>query len=268
MPTSVPIPQDVIEGIIDHLHEDKASLKCCAAVSRCFRVESRLHLFSAIRLDSPLTTQQLFTLISQTPDIATLIRELFIDPDPNRCSTSWVAENVFLPTILKMLHRLKALSLRNPTILRWDLLSPEIQSALVDQFRSPTLDVVKFFQVHNLPISLITSFTHLKVLSLHFVGFHNGSGSNSSLISTLAFTRLEMLDLRLFGVTSVPRGYMPVAFFAQMQAVQLLSLWSCTQETLSLARAVIRSSSHSIKCVMWNVFRFPREIPPPSMLHF
>ncbi len=47
-------PQELIDNIIDHLHNDNISLLNCALVCRAWLSTSRLHLFAKIHLHIPL----------------------------------------------------------------------------------------------------------------------------------------------------------------------------------------------------------------------
>ena len=48
------LPQETIQAFIDHLHDDKASLKACSLVCKAWTDPPRLHLFATLTLKWPL----------------------------------------------------------------------------------------------------------------------------------------------------------------------------------------------------------------------
>lgn len=86
----MPIPQELIDLIIDFNHGDKQTLRACSLTSRAFVAPSQFHLFSRIKLilsDSPTreaipwnllghTFQKFHAMISVSPHIASLVTSL------------------------------------------------------------------------------------------------------------------------------------------------------------------------------------------------
>jgi hypothetical protein len=272
IPPSVPIPQDVIRGIINHLHHDidNPTLKCCVVVSRSFRTESRPQLFSTIRLESPFATKQLHTLLTQSPEITDFIRKLFICCDNRlRRASNWPENNPIFPFILKLVRRPQVVSLRNlyGSNKSWDRFSLEAQTAFIDIFRAPTLRAVELYRISGLPTSIMGSFQHLTTLSLSNVMFQVGGSLevvdfNSS--PQFSFSSLDVLEL---GIGTMIFQYTdpPTTIFAQMRSVQILSIWYSSEETWSLAKTVIRSSADSIRAIMWNCCEPKGLVGPQSM---
>ncbi|KAK7688092.1 hypothetical protein QCA50_008462 [Cerrena zonata] len=46
-----PLPPEIIDYVIDFLHEDKPDLRSCSLVARAFSASSQLHLFHSLRLE-------------------------------------------------------------------------------------------------------------------------------------------------------------------------------------------------------------------------
>jgi hypothetical protein len=248
---SIPFPQDVIDIVVDHLHDDVGTLKSCAAVCRSFLRPSQLHLFFTVRLGKSLSSKRLCDLINAKPTIAGFVRELFIDHDIDLgVGTAWFANDTrFLPNLLNAMHHLRLLSLRLPYILPWASLSIEMRSALVERFRSSSLEDIKLYQLVHIPISVMMHFAHVKRLTLYSVTFHDDSEDHSSFESALAFTRLEALDVRIMSGHNEHRNG---RLFSQIRSVRLLSIRACHRDTLAIAQQVIHSSGRSVTSLMWH----------------
>ena len=71
-----PIPQEVIDNIIDELRGDNTTLKQCTMVSRSFHLPCRGNIFCIVKLDADIEIIRLHHLLASTPRIAGDIREL------------------------------------------------------------------------------------------------------------------------------------------------------------------------------------------------
>jgi hypothetical protein len=105
MVLSIPIPQEIVDYIIDCLRKDPDALKTCAMVSHSLLPLSRKHLFCRISLDNSLLSQRLYHIISSNPDLALFIQEIHIVN--NNFLPVWFAVDESLPEILNMAHRLR-----------------------------------------------------------------------------------------------------------------------------------------------------------------
>ena len=117
------LPTELTDVIIDHLHNDKLSLRNCALVSNAWLNSSRYHLFYAIRVRGELPRRS-FTdfviFIGSTPRIRDHIRELTFringglasQPPAIRCVGPYI-----FASVLKSLPMLRAISLNN---ISWD----------------------------------------------------------------------------------------------------------------------------------------------------
>ena len=74
MPT---LPQETVEGIIDHLYDDVESLSACSQVARAWLPRSRYNLFDALYLDvDERNIEDFVQVVATTPTISTSIHEL------------------------------------------------------------------------------------------------------------------------------------------------------------------------------------------------
>ena len=161
-PTSSLLPQELVDHIIDHLHDDPLALSNCARVCRGWLPTSRLHFFAKIRLkatsahNGPAVPQQrckqLYAVLTQSPEIIYNIRELEIcegsphhhhDHHPEFSSTTWITTERTLTALFKMLTHLQRLDFSATSILYWKLLPPTFQSALWTLLSLPTLTYIR-----------------------------------------------------------------------------------------------------------------------------
>jgi len=173
------LPQELVDHIIDHLHDDPVTLNSCALVCHTWLPTSRLHIFSKISLKvTPAaghlapsdSCKRLHRLFTTSPSIICHVRELEVlegsllggqaPPQAvlgsNR-STTWVATECTFPHLLRMLTHLKRLEFgAQSTTLYWAMLPPSLQSAIHHVFSLRSLTYVRLKQ---------WSFTHFRDLA-------------------------------------------------------------------------------------------------------
>ena len=156
------LPQELVDHIIDHLHDDPAALSNCARVCQAWLPTSRLHFFAKISLkaasahNGPAVPQerckQLHAALSRSPEIIYNIRELEIcegsphhhhDHHPELSSTTWITTERTLTALFKMLTHLQRLDFSATSTLYWKLLPPTFQSALWTLLSLPTLTYIR-----------------------------------------------------------------------------------------------------------------------------
>ncbi|KAF8953992.1 hypothetical protein BDZ97DRAFT_1929115 [Flammula alnicola] len=154
------LPQELVDHIIDHLHDDPLTLKSCASVCHAWLPTSRLHLFAKICLkatsphNGPAVPQErckrLHALLVRSPEIIPNIRELEICegsplhhhyPDV-QSSTTWVTTERTLTALFKMLTHVKRFDFSATSTLYWTLLPPTFQTALCTLLSRPSLTYV------------------------------------------------------------------------------------------------------------------------------
>lgn len=70
------LSQELVDIIIDHLHDDHDTLRACALTCRSWAPTSQLHLFVSVKLDSAAKSARLLLVTSQAPVIASYVRDL------------------------------------------------------------------------------------------------------------------------------------------------------------------------------------------------
>ena len=111
------LPPELIEYIIDYLHDSPSALRACARVCRDWVAPSRFHLFYRREIIStrpvPLQIRRLLAFLGRSPHIAFYIREFVFSVYskwrmPN---SDWRQVNAALPYLLGMLTQLRKLVL-------------------------------------------------------------------------------------------------------------------------------------------------------------
>lgn len=139
------LPQELVDHIVDHLHDDPASLLACATVCRGWLPASRVHLFARIHLDIAHTVNarctRLCAVLDENADILPLVHELHIT---ELCAPNGPVTAVALPALLARLVHLRRVELvaKLPTA-RWDQLKPPLRRAIEAVFRLPSLTYVR-----------------------------------------------------------------------------------------------------------------------------
>jgi hypothetical protein len=241
MPYTTQIPEDIIDIIIDKLAYDTNTLKRCSTVSRSFFQPSRRNLFRSISLYDLRKTKRFHRLLTSTPEISLHIHELTV----TAFSDDRLVEDKDLVSVLGMVPRLRWLTFggSGPSYLDWEFLSNHLQSALVDIFHSPCLTSVNISRIFGLPLSILSTFTNVKKLTLFKVRFRA-----SSSVPAFALTRLEVLDLDI-SVDPEDLKYFNLTS-STFPNLRLLSIGPGFGE-VDLTRLIIASSAKSIEWVNW-----------------
>ena len=256
------IPEDIIEGVITHLHwhHDRDTLMSCAVVSHSFFPASRKKLFFSVHLDHPQKPQKLHDLLNIEPDIAPIIRELYVEDFHEEV---WCATNEYLPQLLMTMFRLELLSIAVPEsnpLTAWNHLSGDLQSAVEERLRSHILSEIRV-ETLDLPLSIIGQFTHLRKFVLNDADFYDDSPGQSSHVPTGTDPHLEALEVcRL----SEP---LPAAMSLLTGKLQHLYIGSSDPSTLAAMKDVIRSSGTTIRSIAWSYSSLCMTFVPTPVSH-
>ncbi|KAL1740472.1 hypothetical protein HDZ31DRAFT_6151, partial [Schizophyllum fasciatum] len=177
------LPQELVDGIVDQLHDDNASLRACCLASRQFLDGARLHLFHAVSL-SPIRggakrCAQLEDLLAKNTSLAGYIRHLRLVEDPSGIARAWLHLEISLPALLRRIADAKALSglyIHGPasSSIMWTILPHATRDALLDIVASPSLQTLRFESVKELPFVLLNSLgPSLSSLTLLQPTFHD-----------------------------------------------------------------------------------------------
>src|ERR1700722_13593440 len=128
------LPLELVDRIIDHLHDSPSDLRNCARVAKAFLPSSRLHLFYSISIDPYKILHRigpLNSIIQQSPQIALCIRELCVYG-----GSGWEKSGPELPTLLTSLTALRHLTIIH---VAWTRTSPEVRKAFRTVLALPSL---------------------------------------------------------------------------------------------------------------------------------
>ncbi|KAJ6588096.1 hypothetical protein B0H19DRAFT_1057349 [Mycena capillaripes] len=170
--TSNPLPQELMDMIIDNLHDDIPSLQACSLAARAFAASTRTYIFNKIEIKPPQdslssqnTCQKFHQLLTSSPHIAPLVDELCIvlvgtetsfeyDSDGQYLEdrhVTWIMADRTLSLVLPLLD-IKGISLvENAPVdwnsygefcMDWNTIHPQLKTALADVFSSPRLKSV------------------------------------------------------------------------------------------------------------------------------
>ena len=249
MPFSTEIPQDIIDIIIDELRGNNDALKSCATVSRSFLQPSRKNLFMFICLDSLEKIERLQNILTSIPDISCYIHQLTLSMEAMLSAETHgpltEASDRALTSILKMIPCPRSLSLGisplGRALVKWTVdFSDDLKSALTDLFQSPTLNSVEISRMTDLPLSILSVFTHVKRLRLALVMLA------PSVSPSWVLPQIEALDLTI----SVHSLHSPQISFS-FPNLRHITLGWYSQHTSEFLQQLIASAARSIQHVTW-----------------
>ncbi|KAJ6588074.1 hypothetical protein B0H19DRAFT_1366790 [Mycena capillaripes] len=205
------LPQELVDIIIDHLHNDIPSLKSCSLAAHSFLASARIHIFNKIEIKPPHSfsfrtpCQKFHQLLTSSPHITPLVDELCIvlvgsERSFERGSDGqyledrhvpWIMAEGTLSLILPLLD-LKRLSIVENApwnwsssgrfSMNWDNLRGQLKTTLADVFSSPRLQSVHLrgmtFESPYQLLSLFSDATSLTNMSLSRLYFTQSADLN------------------------------------------------------------------------------------------
>jgi hypothetical protein len=176
----IDIPPELIDNIIDCLHDDIDTLRKCSIICSSWVASSRYHIFGHITLDhhsnefGSLTSDchRLYEVLEDAPQIALYIKHLVIHNGNSR----GVNEERSLPLLLRALTCLETLDInpdqfvRSSVIWSGDLLNAIACAVSSDSFRELRVHASTFQHPVSV-LRMLRSCRALKVLHLTNIGF-------------------------------------------------------------------------------------------------
>ena len=172
--TNLNVPQELIDLLVDNIHDDRRSLIKASLICRSWALATRPHLFRRAAfhigfrpilhrydrndldvLPSFYRFRLLDEIIQDRPSIAYSIHDVMISSDTNHQALLWNQSEPSITQILSRLHRVKSLTLRD---IEWKCLSMQCRQSLVSIFSSPSLEHV---DLHAFNVELSIAFTLL-----------------------------------------------------------------------------------------------------------
>ncbi|RDB27750.1 hypothetical protein Hypma_003197 [Hypsizygus marmoreus] len=152
-------PQELIDNVIDHFHDDTPTLRLCSVVCRAWLPSCRAHLFHRVSLQPPKVqprayfdhgktsdVQRLYRIIQSSPDIADYIRDLVVCE--GMLGREWIIEEKTLPLLLRKLHNVQQFQLHRPSAhIMWRGLPWSLKDAIESVLASPSLLQLKLARI-------------------------------------------------------------------------------------------------------------------------
>lgn len=119
------LPQELVDWIVDHLHDDKPSLKACALVSKSWALSTYTHLFRSIHISGPNKLQEFASVLQPPPVFTSFIRKLrynegvIFGPPGRAIDTQSSESESTLHDVLRLLPSLRSLELWEVKISRY-----------------------------------------------------------------------------------------------------------------------------------------------------
>jgi len=221
----------LIEQIIDHLHDDKESLRTCSLVCKIWTPSARFHLFSDIRVDGPAAK----LMLESAPAVIPFIRNVHLDKQ------QW---DEIVPVLVGF-ESVRSLTL---TTLPTCCFSPQALSALFRNFSAAVnvrLDNVHFTTAGEL-IRFICAFPCLQKLAIDCTRLHSHDFAvDMPAPSTLRPSRyLRVLELHTVCMDAVLDWYLslPPADRPALQAVRLHCNTTNNSETIARLLLALENS--------------------------
>ncbi|RDB18967.1 hypothetical protein Hypma_014413 [Hypsizygus marmoreus] len=162
MQPSTGLPQELLDKIIDDLHDEPEALKHCALASNLLLRRSQSHLFFTIRVFHPKDSSRLLAVLKNKCHIYQHIRELVI------CKDERGSRDLDLIHVLRMLASLELLAIQGDYIKWHRLFTKETTDALIHLVRQPSVTTLRISGVLLVPFGFLAVHKHLSSLHLHF----------------------------------------------------------------------------------------------------
>ncbi|KAF7321089.1 Aldo-keto reductase [Mycena chlorophos] len=169
--SSPPLPQELINEIVECLENDVPTLRSCALAASCFLEPCQRKLFANLVLELALhpkpedhdaILERLLEAFTNSAYLATYVQEFTISY-LGRYKSSWMKS----PALALIIRKLTAVSAFKLDISRWEDLSPAVHSALAELIALPTLRSVSFMDLRFMSSESLTSlFVGMGVLDI------------------------------------------------------------------------------------------------------
>lgn len=270
MPNFQSLPPELVDHIIDHLHDDRLTLKACAKVCREWRYASQYHLFRerSITLKAIYTPKHalllsLSHLVVNVPNHLSNIRSLCLTPD------SWLGIGIlsypmYLTDLFVSLNLLPNLHTLELNRLRWSSLgynSEEPQPSLsVRKLVLRNTCIHRFRDLENL-IRGLRSLVHLELISVSANLIPEESDQTCD--TTTFMPHIE--TLKIHG-SSIVTGFFPYFHTALSTSLNSLDLgWITAHDLLFVLTSLPVDVCAAIKALRFGVEVSPLIFSPSEL---
>lgn len=107
---SIRFPPELVDRVIDYLHDHPHTLKSISLVCRAWSAASQLHLFHTVNLSSETRSGSFLKVLQSAPKLAGHVRELRVEQFRRRAGR-WIADSTTILELIPKLHGVKSLSI-------------------------------------------------------------------------------------------------------------------------------------------------------------
>jgi len=188
------LPQELVDMIIDQLHNDRDALSVCALVCRSWLPTARVHLFGSIALAKRTDFANLIGLLDGSPVLTGSVHTITIYGDLpfslGADTYEWLGE------AFKVMSRLEKVKKIRWWAVDWGVVECVLRGCPYTLPQVPELcaDGVRFASVENI-VSFFRTSTNVTSLSLHDIHVTDLEPSNMPSLFTHSRPRLRRLSL-------------------------------------------------------------------------
>jgi len=140
--------QELIDTIIDNLHDDRWTLRLCSRFCHSWLPRSQQHLFRHIVLLPPCRrynsrptdvpySKRLHKVLFASPRIADYIQEVKVYEGQGFREQDWISKDQTLPLVVRMLPKLKKIEFRR---LYWNTLAADLRQSIRFVLELPSME--------------------------------------------------------------------------------------------------------------------------------
>lgn len=262
---SIPIPLDIIGGIIEQLHDDPDTLKSIAFVSKSFRLFSQRQLFKKIHLkiayrslNDRKRAQRLHSFFASNPTLALYVHDLSLDikdlshPQTMTYPQSIHISDTVLPAIFDALKCLRSFSLSGlwiPQTRLW-------KAVILNLCRSPGLRNIYLSGIESFPVIEIPQLRQLRRLAFSNCSLSPrlnipiGRGDISPPDERYLLDVLEF-DMESTGVTRFWEMMLQPQTPLSVLQLRVLRLVGTNSQMRKDVWKILQDISGSLECLIW-----------------
>ncbi|KAH8077030.1 hypothetical protein BXZ70DRAFT_709032 [Cristinia sonorae] len=157
--TTIRLPLELTDKVIDCLHDNPSALRTCSLISRAFLRRSRFHRFRSVMLNAR-ASEKFEKLLNESPGVGPYVRELHVSVSTFERTPTWVDSR--LPHIASKLPNVTTLHMRG---------NGEYRAAAVADLTSVRELYLTHCEMYSMNefVSIVGSFPHLQSVCLRDV---------------------------------------------------------------------------------------------------
>ncbi|KAF9459065.1 hypothetical protein BDZ94DRAFT_1312706 [Collybia nuda] len=277
------IPFDIVNTIVQQLHDDPVALRTASLVSHSFLIPSQRCLFSKIDLwvnysrgGGYAKLRQLLCLFTERPDLPLHVRHFHL-------STSGEAEPPFtesvcaidscIQSLLLLLQNVRSFTLYTS----WDRLTITCQNAILQLCNSPQLNHIDAQRLHAFPMACFSKISRVSRFTLRGTrisylpkGEHKTTVMEQDILPRMKYC-LDILefDENSFNTQTPDRfsnTFTQPSSFLDISHLWLLKLNGNSIELMEEAWNIIQVAAATLKYFIWDLLSY-RLGPPDNEFH-